>query len=325
MSVRYSLAQQLADGRFHSGEQLGQALGMSRAAIWKQMRGLAAMGLEVQAVRGKGYRLARPLELLEIEQISAAMEAPVRNRITQFELFHELPSTNDYLRQQAAAGAVAPRVCLAERQSAGRGRRGRNWVSPYGGNLYLSLLWRFEQGVSVMAGLSLVIGLALLRALQGLGVGPLALKWPNDVYGEDRKLAGILIDLAGESVGPCHAVIGVGVNLRMPDTAAQDIDQPWTDVARLGSADCSRNLLAARILEQMIMLIQEFERQGLRPFMEEWQRHDMGFGQPLRLTMGDAVFEGVGRGIDNDGALLLETPAGLRRYTAGEVSVRISE
>jgi BirA family biotin operon repressor/biotin-[acetyl-CoA-carboxylase] ligase len=322
MSVPYQLVEWLADGRFQSGERLGERLGISRAAVWKQVRGLERLGLPVQAVRGKGYRLAQPLELLDLAEIQGQLSAEAREGLAAIEHFHELDSTNDQLRRQPAPRSGT--VCLAERQTRGRGRRGRPWVSPYGANLYLSLLWRFERGVAALGGLSLVVGIALVRALRDLGIEGAGLKWPNDVYLQDAKLAGILIEITGESSGPCAAVIGVGVNVAMPEHCGAEIDQSWTDLSRAGGAAVSRNRLAARVIEEVLLAVREFDRAGLHPFLQEWQRHDLSHGRPVQLRLAEDSVFGTGAGIDGDGAFLLDTPDGIRRFTSGEVSLRIT-
>lgn len=322
MSTPYQLVEWLADGRFQSGERLGQRLGVSRAAVWKQVRDLERMGLLVQAVRGKGYRLAQPLELLNLDAILAQLSPGAREDLASIEYFHELASTNEYLRQHDTKRSGA--VCLAERQTRGRGRRGRHWVSPYGANLYLSLLWRFERGVAALGGLSLVVGIALLRALQDLGIQDAGLKWPNDVYLRNAKLAGILIEIAGESAGPCSTVIGLGVNVAMPEHCGTQIDQSWTDLSRASGRPVSRNQLAGLVIERLLLAVREFDRTGLRPFLIEWQRHDLSFGQPVWLQTAEGRVSGTGAGIDDDGAFLLDTPNGIHRYTSGEVSLRIT-
>ena len=322
MSVPYQLVEWLADGRFQSGETLGQRLGISRAAVWKQVRELERIGLPVQAVRGKGYRLAQPLELLSLASIQGQLSPESLESLVSIEYFHELDSTNDYLRRQAAT--LSGTICLAERQTRGRGRRGRHWVSPYGVNLYLSLLWRFERGVAALGGLSLVVGIALVRALRGLGVQDVGLKWPNDVYLGDAKLAGILIEISGETAGPCTAVIGLGINVAMPEHYGAQIDQSWTDLSRACGGDVSRNQLAGRVIEELLQAVREFDRAGLRPFRDEWQRHDLSYGRSVQLQLAEGSVPGTGAGIDDDGAFLLDTPIGLRRFTSGEVSLRIT-
>lgn len=323
MSVRYQLVERLSDGAFHSGESLGQALGISRAAIWKQVRVLREMGLPVHAVRGRGYRLSAPLELLDAERIAEELTPGARERLAGIELHHELDSTNDFLRRNRALPSGT--VCLAERQLRGRGRRGRQWVSPYGTNLYLSLLWRFEQGVEGLGGLSLAVGIALLRTLHELGVEDAGLKWPNDVLVHQAKLAGILVEVAGESAGPCSAVIGIGINVDMPDAAAREIDQHWTDLCHAAGAAISRNRLASGLLECLLEALHDFNELGLSPFLEEWRRYDLSLGREVQVRSGGDLVTGRGSGIDVDGAFLLETLNGLRRFASGEVSLRITE
>lgn len=322
MSVVYQLVEWLADGRFQSGEALGRRLGVSRAAVWKQVRDLERLGLPVQAVRGRGYRLARPVELLDVAAIRAQLGPVAGGLLSTIELFHELDSTNDYLRQKTAAGPGS--LCLAERQLQGRGRRGRTWISPYGSNLYLSLLWRFDRGVAALGGLSLVTGIALVRALRELGLEQVGIKWPNDIYLQQAKVAGILIEITGESAGPCSAVIGLGVNVAMPEAAGEEIDQPWIDLSRACGKPVSRNQLAGRLLEHLLPALRDFEASGLLPFREEWQSYDLSHGRPVQVHQAGTAIAGTGAGIDEEGALLLETPDGICRFTSGEVSLRIT-
>ena len=311
----------LADGRFQSGERLGERLGVTRAAIWKQLRGLERLGLSVQAVRGKGYRLARPLELLDADTIRAGLSPEVRQSLAAIEYFHELDSTNSHLR--ARGELPSGTVCLAECQTGGRGRRGRHWVSPYGANLYLSLAWRFEPGLAVLGGLSLAVGIALMRALRRLGVEDAGLKWPNDIYLRGSKLAGILVEASGESAGPCFVVIGIGINVAMPASQGARIDQQWTDLSSNG-IHVSRNRLATALLDELVPILETYTHHGLQPFLAEWRRHDLSHGVPVQLQLRGANMTGKGMGIDQDGAFLLETPEGVQRFTSGQVSLRIA-
>ncbi|MDX1654152.1 MAG: biotin--[acetyl-CoA-carboxylase] ligase, partial [Candidatus Competibacteraceae bacterium] len=237
------LLEVLGDGRFHSGEELARALGVSRAAVWKHLNSLGRRGLEVHAVRGRGYRLPNPLELLDPEGIRAQLSPSVQGRLAQLEVFDQIDSTNSYLLTRAKAGAPGGSVCLAERQSAGRGRRGRQWISPFAANLYLSVLWRYPDGPALLSGLSLAVGVAMARALEGVGVVGVGLKWPNDLLWRDQKLGGILLEFGGESSGPCQVVTGVGLNVTMPKEPALDIDQPWPDLTTVLGLGLSRNRL----------------------------------------------------------------------------------
>jgi BirA family biotin operon repressor/biotin-[acetyl-CoA-carboxylase] ligase len=246
-------------------------------------------------------------------------------QLDSLELLLETASTNTYLRDRALAGAASGTVCLAEMQTAGRGRHGRAWVSPFAGNLYLSLLWRTSLGAAGLGGLSLAAGVGVLRALRENGVAEIGLKWPNDLLAGGAKLAGILVDVVGESTGLCAVIIGVGINVRMPREAGSTIDQSWTDLASLLDAQPpSRNRLAADLVTQLFAMLDVFEQEGLRSFRDEWSRHDVLAGHPVRLALPHGEVQGIARGIDADGALLLEAGDGaLQRFAAGEVSLRV--
>jgi len=325
MQLRARLLNCLADGEFHSGQALGIRLGVSRMAVWKHLKALRALGIELETVRGRGYRLPVACELLDRDEILANADPGSLALLGPVEVLMETGSTNTHLREQAQNGACSGTVCLAELQRHGRGRHGRNWVSPFAANLYLSLLWRSPLGVAALGGLSLVAGITVLRCLQSFGVTEAGLKWPNDVLAGDAKLAGILIDVVGESTGPCAVVIGVGINVSMPGRAAYAIDQAWTDLHSLtGHRDISRNRLAARLLDCLLPALQVFESEGMQPFMTDWQRYDLITGRQIDLKLPNAVVRGTARGIDAAGALLVDTAGGRRRYTSGEVSVRIA-
>lgn len=322
--MRYRLIELLADGRFRSGEWLGQQLGISRAAVWKHVQALPELGLDVHAVRGQGYRLSAPFSPLNGDLINAVLPAPVASRIEAMDVFQEIDSTSDHLKRTCQPSENrGGRVCIAEWQSAGRGRRGRRWVSPYGSNLYLSLAWHLNAVSLQSGGLSLAMAVSVLRALRRCGIQELGLKWPNDIYYQGRKLAGILLDLSGESAGPFLVVIGIGINLNLPASAASSIDQPWADLSQCGM-DIDRNQLAALVVEALVEGIDSFNREGLSAFVEEWERFDLITGHPVKLHHdNEATISGVARGIDAQGALLIEQDGGTRSFHAGEVSVRL--
>ncbi len=324
MAHQLQLLQLLADGRFHSGERLGEALGVGRGAVWKALHSLSDLGIEVHALQGKGYRLAQPLELLEEGAIRDALPVEVRALLSRLEIHPEIDSTNRYLVTRAAEGARSGYACLAERQSAGRGRRGRRWVSPFGANLYLSLLWRFERDPASLGTLSLAAGVAVARALERLGVARLGLKWPNDVVVEGRKLGGLLLELAGEAAGPSRVVVGVGINVRMPDAAARQIDQPWADLqGELGTGTPSRNRIAALVLAELLPAMAAFARSGFAPFRSDWARWDVVTGRTVTLHLPDRELPGRALAVDATGALVLEDDSGVRQaYSSGEVSLR---
>jgi BirA family biotin operon repressor/biotin-[acetyl-CoA-carboxylase] ligase len=316
----------LNDGQLHSGEELAVQLGgISRAAVWKTIRSLATLGLEIHAVRGCGYRLAEPLELLAADWIQAELTDAARRWVNGIEIYERIDSTNTYLLNRAKGGLASGSVCLAEWQSGGRGRHGRSWVSPFAASIYLSLLWRFFMGPALLSGLSLVVGVALVRALSGLGVAGLGLKWPNDLLWRQRKLAGVLLEFGGEAAGPCHIVAGVGLNVAMPKSAAQAIDQPWVDLRRIpGTGRLSRNRLAACLISELVTAFAQFEQSGFDAFREEWQGYDLVQGQPVIVKLPTTTVSGIARGVDEAGALLVETATGIRRFLGGEVSLRLA-
>jgi BirA family biotin operon repressor/biotin-[acetyl-CoA-carboxylase] ligase len=324
MQNHIRLMQCLSDGRFHSGEELARELGISRAAVWKRIKNLEGLlGMEFHAVRGRGYRLSNPVELLDSVEIRAALSDVAEQKLHSLRILPSVESTNTYLLQRAAEGAPAGSVCLAERQSGGRGRHGRPWVSPFGTNIYLSVLWRYRHPPHQLAGLSLAAGLAVLRAFRRLGFEGLSIKWPNDLLFENRKLAGLLLEMSGETTGASCVVAGVGVNTRMASGQGRDIDQPWIDLASIrGGAGMSRNHLTGTVLDELLRALADFEAQGLEPLLPEWKRFDAYLGSEVELISGDRRVRGVHRGIDVSGALLLQHSGQTRAYHAGELSLR---
>lgn len=323
MSKRIELLEILAEGGFHSGEALGQRLGVSRTAVWKHVKTLAEWGIDCHSVSGKGYRLAQPIELLSEPDLTSAIGADVRARITGMEILPSIDSTNRYLMERLPNDLETGHVCLAEYQTAGRGRRGRDWISPFGQNLYISFYWRFDISPAVLSGLGLAVAVALVRALKKLGLEDAQLKWPNDVLWQGRKLAGILLEMKAEAQGPFHVVTGVGLNLNMsPDQAG--IDQPWTGINHVMPATVSRNRVAGLIIEELILAAQQFEADALAPFVDEWQAADAFAGQSVDMHMASGVVAGKSLGIDASGALLIDTDTGIRSFHSGDVSLRPS-
>jgi BirA family transcriptional regulator, biotin operon repressor / biotin---[acetyl-CoA-carboxylase] ligase len=312
----------LADGQFHSGTALAGALNISRSAIWKQLNGLAGLGIQHSAISGKGYRLVRPLELLDENKILAAVDEKTRALISSFEIHDQIPSTNTYLVERALENAPSGAICFAEQQTAGKGRRGRHWVSPFGSNIYLSILWRFQASPMAISGLSLAIGIAVIRALKVHYGDTFRLKWPNDIYYQDKKLGGILVEVSGESDGPCAAVIGLGLNVYLPEVEAAAITQQWTDLTQItGQQQLNRNVLAGTLLDQLLFVISEFEAVGIAAYLDEWRRYDCLKDKPAKLFIGQHSYEGIVQGIDDNGLLLLARPDGsTQAYASGEVS-----
>lgn len=325
MSQRLELIRVLSDGHFHSGEELGAALGISRVAVWKALRFFPALGLDILAVPGRGYRLAEQLELLSRDLLLTALSPEARPLLSNLDVLLTVDSTNRYVAQMAAQGAVCGYACFAEHQSAGRGRRGRAWASPFGGNVYLSVSWRFNTSPAALAGLSLAVGVAVIRALRSAGVSDIGLKWPNDILWQGRKLAGVLIELTGESAGPCDVVVGVGLNVRMPRNAGIEIDQPWADVYSIIGARISRNWLAGLVLQDLLLALNAFEQYGLEVFRDEWTRWDLTQDKEVELRLHDRIISGRAAGVDNSGALLLVDGDTVQAYSAGEVTLRLCQ
>ncbi|GAA6186902.1 bifunctional biotin--[acetyl-CoA-carboxylase] ligase/biotin operon repressor BirA [Aliiglaciecola sp. NS0011-25] len=320
MSFNFSrtlILQRLADGQFHSGEVLGQELGLSRAAVSKHIKGLCELGLDIFRVTGKGYRLAKSLTLLEHRKIAQLLPQVMQSQIN---VQNVIDSTNQFIRDMNVKPSNGY-VCLAEAQTAGRGRRGRTWVSPYGSSIYMSMFWSFAGGYQAINGLSLVIGIAVVKALQTLSVKGAMLKWPNDVYLQDKKLAGILVEVEGQMGAACDCILGVGLNIDLPKKAL-NIDQPWTDLVQATGLTIDRNVLAATLIDELTKALTIFETQGLRPFISQWAELDYFYDKPVKLMIGNQCVYGKVKGIDNDGALLLEKDGKIETFHGGEISVR---
>lgn len=313
------LLRQLASGDAVSGEALAGRLGITRAAIWKQIAALRAMGLPVQARTGAGYRLPWAVELLDAQAITAALAPPA----APVHVHWQLDSTQDELARIAASAPDLTAV-LAESQSAGRGRRGRDWHSPPGMGLMLSCLKRFSSGPAALSGLSVAMGVCAAQALTGMTTIPgLQLKWPNDLVVSGRKLAGILIEVDGEYDGPCVARIGLGLNLRLTPELQQQVQQPATDLATACAAALpDRNRLAAHLIDHLRTGLRRFEREGLSAFADGFARLDSLAGQPLTIHGPQGAQHGTGRGIDERGALRVEIDGRIVTVLGDKVSVR---
>jgi len=315
----------LADGEFHSGTELSNRLNISRSAICKQLQSLSSLGVELTAISGKGYKLIRPLQLLSIKQIEHHLTAQTDQLLNGVEIYDQISSTNSYLLQKAQQTHETGIACFAEYQSAGKGRRGRDWISPFGSNIYLSILWRYQNGPATIAGLSLALGVAVVRALNELGVEDVGLKWPNDILWQAKKLAGILIEVSGESGGPCHAVIGLGLNCFIPPKEAGTINQAWVDLNTiLGEKSyCLRNRLAAVLLNHMVSVIAEFDKTNLSHYLSEWRDYDCMQGKVVDIYRGRQQSHGVVEGINDQGMLLIKDDDNtVKTFTSGEVSFR---
>ena len=316
----------LKDGKFHSGESLGELLGVSRTAVWKQLQKLEEIGLQVESVKGTGYRVANGIDLLVKDDITAHLRESNRNEPRSIELFQSLDSTNKYLQEQAEKSGCSGSVVLAERQTSRRGRRGKTWVSPFAANIYMSILWDFEQGAQALEGLSLAVGVAVRRALIEVGLEDVRLKWPNDIYIGNKKLGGILLEMIGDPAGHCSVVIGVGINVSMPASMAVNIDQPWTDCCSESDAPIARSRLAALLIDNIFDILNDFESLGFAGYRDEWQEADAFKGlQGTISTPRDSV-SGTVIGVDNSGAVQLKLMSGeVKSFIGGELSLRLAK
>jgi BirA family biotin operon repressor/biotin-[acetyl-CoA-carboxylase] ligase len=303
-----------------SGTALAREFGLTRAAVWKRIQALRAAGVEIRADPAHGYSLAAPLDLLDAAKIRAAIPRATTQKLAALDVAWEIDSTNAQLLRQPAEPRA--QVLLAERQSAGRGRRGRGWVSPLAAHLYLSLQRRFDGGIAALAGLSIAVGVAAAESLRALGYATVGLKWPNDLVVGDRKLGGILIEFGGEDAGVARAVIGIGINVRMPESAAADIDQPWIDLQTLPGKTPSRNALAAALIGALVEALDRFAADGLAPFLPRWRALDALRDREIEVIAGSRRACGIALGIADNGALRVRHAEGERDYHSAEVSLR---
>lgn len=313
------LVDALADGAWHSGEALAKPFGITRAALSKRVAALTDLGLTVESRTRVGYRLSQALERLDAERIRKTLSPLAAARLNAVSVVAMTDSTNTQLL--TAGGASDPQVLFAEFQSAGRGRRGREWVSPFGANLYLSLAWTFAGWPAQITALPLAVGVACARALPNLP--GLALKWPNDLWVKGRKLGGILIEQRGEAGADCRAVIGIGLNVAMQKSQARGVTQDWTSLHAEGRT-VSRNHLAADLISRLVEALLAFEAKGFAPFAPEWLQHDATLGKKITVQQGVESLSGIGRGVDDDGALKLEVRGKLQRVLSGDVSLRLA-
>lgn len=315
------LMQALADGKFHSGQTLGDKIGVSRASVNKHVQKLGELGVDIFRVTGKGYRLAHPIQLLDLEEIRKQL--PHSSKQLDIEVLHVTDSTNDVLKQKIVDDSeITPgSVVLAEMQLKGRGRRGRPWFSPFGTNLYLSMYWPLIGGLNSATGMSVALGLALARELSQQGIPDVSVKWPNDVYIGGKKVAGILVELEGQAEGEGFAVVGIGINLSMP-ADLQSIDQPYTAIQLHQQDTIDRNRWAALIVHRCAHALRGHDAEGLANVLATWRRFDYFYQKPVRVLLGQHEHVGIGHGIDEMGAFLVKQEDGLKRYFGGEISVR---
>ncbi|MFV1982632.1 MAG: bifunctional biotin--[acetyl-CoA-carboxylase] ligase/biotin operon repressor BirA [Thiohalomonadales bacterium] len=325
--LKIDLFKILSDGQFHSGTDLGAQLFCSRSAIWKAINALKKdYSVTIYSVRGRGYCLSNSIELLDVDLIKNSLSDNSRKIINKMDVFFNIDSTNDYLIAETKLNKYNKsicQVCLAEFQSKGKGRRGKTWVSPMSGNLYCSLSWNFNKSFQELAGLSIAISVGIARMLEQMGVQGIELKWPNDILWQGKKLLGVLLEMHGETSGPCTTIIGIGLNFNMSNSNV-DINQPWCDLNSILKKLPSRNEFSAKVIDNLITTIQLFESGGLAVFLESWNYYDVIQDKPIVIQKSDSFEHGVARGIDYTGALLVEQNGKVTPLYSGDVSIRLN-
>ncbi|MFQ5660665.1 MAG: bifunctional biotin--[acetyl-CoA-carboxylase] ligase/biotin operon repressor BirA [Gammaproteobacteria bacterium] len=323
MATNEEVLRYLADGKFHSGEALAQRLGISRTAIWKRIHTLSRYGVDVYSVRGRGYRLAQAIELYDEARIRSYLSGNDIHLPGWMQIVFKTGSTNQLLLDYLPEKSIHGRVTLAEFQSAGRGRRGRSWIAPAGAGICLSAGWHFDSQPASMTALSLASGVAVASALKKLGITEVFLKWPNDIVSAGKKLGGILIELRGETAGPCDVVLGIGVNVNLPADVISMVDQPITDLARLHTNPPSRNHLAGAIISETLSMLEKFATHGFSPFIDTWRELDYGKGKDAVLVLPHTSIKGRVLGIDEQGMLSMEVLGERKTFNSGELSLRV--
>ncbi|WP_067516523.1 bifunctional biotin--[acetyl-CoA-carboxylase] ligase/biotin operon repressor BirA [Endozoicomonas ascidiicola] len=315
----------LADGRFHSGEALGESLRVSRAAVWKKIKSLETLGLTLDSVKGRGYRLHPGVELLSQEKIVDYLDVDTAASV-KVQALLETTSTNDQVRDIIVDRPDLKAVCLAEYQSGGRGRRGRVWNNPFGSNICLSLRWFINEGMASLEGLSLAVGVSVVKALESCGASHLKLKWPNDVLWQSengyQKLSGILLEVHGDPTGECEVIIGIGVNVALTNEQIDSIGQPAVDMTRICGKAVSRNRIAGAVINELSHMLDGFGKSGFAAFREQWLAYDAFAGRKVMLDASGKKVAGIAGGVNQHGALLLENADGVLAYSGGEVSLR---
>ena len=315
----------LDNNRYCSGETLAQRFNVTRATIHNCIVKIESLGISVERVRGLGYRLMQPVDLLNQAEIQSKLSSPVANKLADIRCLQEIDSTNLYAAELALPQAGEFSLVLAEMQTAGKGRRGRQWVSPYAANVYLSIVWPLQKPLHEAGMLSPMLAISMLTALEELGVSGLSLKWPNDIYCHHKKMAGLLIECSGEISGGCKMVIGMGVNVFMSQFENVNIDQQWTDIfSHTQDWQHSRNHVAAMLINNAVVALTQFENNTFDDLVGSWSQWDIMKDKPVELHSAQSIQTGIARGIDKDGCLLLETSCGLEKISAGDVSLRAS-
>lgn len=323
MDKQQYLISRLADGYFHSGETLAEEMGISRAAVWKRIKTLTAYGLNVYSVNGKGHRLSRAIELLDTGVINASMSADFAPRINELKVLPVVDSTNQYLFQLLNEREIHAVAVLAEFQQSGRGRRGNEWLSPYASGICLSLGWHFHSTPASYTALSLATGVAVCRSLRRIGINAVGLKWPNDIISDGKKFGGILLESRSETAGCSDVVIGIGINVNLPEQTLLSILQPVTDISRISQQSISRNALSAILVEELLQMLEDYQAQGFASCIDEWRQLDALRGKAAELILPNNTLSGEILGIDENGLLLMLIDGETLSFSSGELSVRV--
>jgi BirA family biotin operon repressor/biotin-[acetyl-CoA-carboxylase] ligase len=317
-SRTWHLLRLLADGEFHSGEALGKILGISRATVFTALNDLDIQGVELHRIRGRGYRLANAWCSLNAGEIGDCL-GELSTRF-QIEILQHAASSNTELLRRATLGAHSGSVLAIELQTAGRGRIGRVWHSGLGNALTFSLLWRFDCGLNRLSGLSLAVGVAIMRALKNSGITGAWLKWPNDILAHHGKLGGVLIEAQGDMYGPGSVVIGIGINCHLSVRIEHSINQAAAALDQLCPLMPGRNELLAYILRELAIVLDQFSCSGFSSFRAEWEQFHALKNQTVQLRTPDGLaVDGIARGVSDSGELILETINGLRQFHSGEL------
>lgn len=319
-----SLLSILSDGERHSGEILAHQLNISRTAIWKSIKQFESLGLEIEAERGKGYQLKRPIELLSAEKITQSLTPEIVQTCNKIDVLFKTDSTNAALFKRLGEQQIHGHAMFAEYQSHGRGRRDNQWLAPLGSGLMFSIGWRFNMAPQTLGLLSLFMGVAVARSLQSKGIKNVGLKWPNDIVVEGKKIGGILLELRGETNGPVDVVIGIGVNYELPEGIESQINRPITDICAHTNEKISRNEFAATFLINVFEILKKAEVSDCADLLAEWRELDYFIEQQATLILPNEEVEGILKGVDDQGLLLMSVSGNIKRFNAGEVSLRVS-
>lgn len=317
----------LSDGSFHSGQAIAKRMRLSRAGVWKLVQALRELGIDIESIPRQGYRMPRAVDLLSRDAIFEALAASAREKMDRLDVLLTVDSTNRYVAELAPPASGMAQVCVTEIQTAGRGRRGRSWVAPFASGICLSVGWQFSEAPPTFSALSLAVGVACVRALERFGAHDVGLKWPNDLTWQARKLGGILIEMRGESAGPAQVIIGIGINTRMPAAVrlllAEHQAVLVSDVHEvLRDRTPTRNALVAAMIEELTTMLEAFATDGFERFADHWRALDVLHHANVKIIAGSAMTFGIARGVDDEGALLVDVDGELKRFVSGEVSVR---